>query len=163
MMPFREMPLAVRRRAWIAVAILLVAGGVGLAAWPSSTEAGIERFGVDADKNGVPDRLDAFVDQLDAPSETREAARGYYRLISRLADDALNGLELSEIDKQRVFAALGCYANTATADGVAPINLGDPFRRTREGFRGHAALNVALNGTLAKVTLDREKSCLAAM
>lgn len=134
----------------------------GPAASTPASPVGIERFGVDNDKNGVPDRLDSFVDDMKAPAATKESARRHYRLISRLAADALNETPISEADKQRVFASLSCYTATVADEKGVEVSLEDQLRLTREGYKGLHALNRALNGTLGVVYFVKDEACSAA-
>lgn len=151
--------------------ILLLSGCVGsgessAAANPPAQEssapivAGIEQFGVDADGNGVPDRLDRYVAGMQATAEARAAASSYLELVSMLSAKALNNEPISEAMKQKVFASMNCYQLTSIANGGGePLDLDAEFMRDRHSFRGMHALMGALNGTLARMSLKRAKAC----
>ena len=124
---------------------------------------GIAQFGADADGNGVPDRLDAFVARMPGGPETKAAATAHFRLTSMLAAKALAGEKLSEAERQQVFYSLSCYSLSAKSEGVKNrYGLDEEFMRNKRAFNGMYALMGALNGTMSGTSLDKEEMCAAA-
>ena len=129
---------------------------------PSPRLVGIEQFGVDINKNGIPDRLDDYVAQSVGGVDTKAAASAYFALLSKLSAKVMTGETLTEKDRQQVFRSLDCYANSARADGVERVALDPQFMKDKRAFRGMHALMAALNGTAASLSINKEASCAAA-
>ena len=129
---------------------------------PTPRLVGIEQFGVDINKNGIPDRLDDYVAQSVGGVDTKAAASAYFALLSKLSAKVMTGETLTEKDRQQVFRSLDCYANSARADGVERVALDPQFMKDKRAFRGMHALMAALNGTAASLSINKEASCAAA-
>lgn len=127
---------------------------------PRDSTGDIEQFGEDNDRNGVPDRLDAYVlSEIPGP-ETRRAATDYYRLLSSLSARALAGDEIKEPEKQEVFRVLRCYTASARAEGIRNRpTLDNEFERSWAAYNGLRALMAELNGTVSMLSFSKEEVC----
>ena len=129
---------------------------------PTPRLVGIEQFGVDINKNGIPDRLDDYVAQSVGGVDTKAAASAYFALLSKLSTKVMAGETLSEKERQQVFRSLDCYDNSARAEGVKQVDLDAEFMKDKRAFRGMHELMGALNGTASFLSVDKEVSCSAA-
>lgn len=155
--------------------LVVCAGDMGLG-WASRAESspsasvsshsagagspGIEQFGDDADQNGVPDRLDAYVQSIDKSPEMKAAVLDYYRIISRLSARALAGQHLTDVEKQSVFDGMGCFDYYDRLENF--FNPDNEFMATPSGFKGMRALEAELSGGGYRLDSRSREGCDAA-
>lgn len=160
------------RSAFLAILVPVILAGCGGrepavtgAQPPASSASGvvarfdIEQFGADGDKNGVPDRLDEYVADLDKNPETKAAAIDYYRTASYLSAKALAGEHLTEDEKKSIFDGVLCIQ---LLDPSEPVLLPEnAFMSTPSGFNGMNALEDELSGTAYSIGGLSKEDCSA--
>jgi hypothetical protein len=120
-----------------------------------------EVFGLDEDKNGVPDKLDRFIKRILDHPQVNEAAMEYYRVVLPMATKSRRDEVLSNFEKRAFYRLAECYLLRAKAAGLRePPNLNDRILlMSEEASERMQALFVAMQEVEYKVLGDVTLAC----